>query len=323
MVNQDTYTGTWMTWSGPEYTENSKGRISIYSVANDGVVVIDKGVRLVDRAQFKGFVTIRNGYKLWFSEVTIDANGNPTGKGKVLMTTSGAHVHCACGGTTEVCTDGTKAHNEIKYTSITSDKDLPNTVGNYYLKHNVNLTSTETVATGEYNLCLNGYQLTGFTGLVGNADKGRYGNGVFKVTGGTLNVLSCAEKAGTIKAYSKWESVDGISAITGTMNFAGAGGVFAIDGGTVNCYRLYLDADDWYLPNGWKGSIAHVKSGTLTGYGCTYTAGRHTTVNLNTALTATSNANRIDGTPFVSGAKSSEFVDLGLPVTMFKQKTTE
>lgn len=323
MVNQDTYTGTWMTWSGPEYTENSKGRISIYSIANEGVVVMDKGVRVADRELFRDYVTVRSGYKLWFSEVTLDEAGNPTGRGAVVMTNSGAHIHCACGGTTEVCTDGTKAHNEIKYTSITSDRDLPNTAGNYYLKHNVNLTSTETVASGEYNLCLNGYQLTGTTVLVGNANKGRYGSGVFKITGGTLNATNCAEKEATIKAYSKWQSVDNTGTITGTMNFAGAGGVFAIDGGTVNCYKLNLDANDWYLPNGWTGSVVHVKSGTLTGYNCTYTAGRQTNVNLNNALTATSNANRVDAKPFVSGAKSSEFKDLGLPVTAFREKTSE
>jgi len=319
------YAGTWLTWSGPEYTVESRGKIVTSSTPLEGAVVMDKGVLLKDRELFRERVIVKDGLKLFFEEVKLDKDGNPTEKGKIVTINSGAHVHCACGGMTEVCGDGTKAHNELKYTSITSVKDLPNTAGNYHLKHDVNLAGVENITSGQYNLCLNGYQLTGSTAMVGNATKGRYGSRVFEVKGGTLNVLNCSKNTGTVKAYSKWQSVDGKESISGTMNFSGAGGVFLIDGGTVNCYAVHLDASDWYLPNGtqWKGSIAQVKSGTLTGHNCTYVAGQRTNVNLNGPITTTSRTLGVDQTPFISGTASSNFANLGLPVTAFKEKDSE
>lgn len=68
-------------------------------------------------------------------------------------------THCYCGG--QFDGDGTHTKETLTWTAWTDTASVPTETGNYYLTDNVYLIDTETVISGDVNLCLNGFVIIG------------------------------------------------------------------------------------------------------------------------------------------------------------------
>ena len=91
------------------------------------------------------------------------------------------HTHCVCGNASCEATDGGHSGKDTEWQAWTSENSLPSE-DNYYLTADVKLSSTHEIENGKtLNLCLNGYTITGASGL-----------DVIKVaSGGNLNITDC------------------------------------------------------------------------------------------------------------------------------------
>lgn len=99
---------------------------------------------------------------------------------------SESHTHKICNDTE--CTD----HEDITWSTWTSDNSMPATAGNYYLSGDVTISGKWDVPEGVTNLCLNGHTLQ-------NTDTSDSGRVINVLSNRTLNLCDCsADKTGTI-----------------------------------------------------------------------------------------------------------------------------
>lgn len=215
--------GTDLKLSGPYFDEDK------YLIEENGTLALNCHVSdvLYQSSDEKVAIIDENGNVTAISAGVADitvASGTFVAKCRVVV----GHVHCLeCG--TYGCTE----HTNVVFTAV-SGTSIPKT-GNYYIKDDLVLTTTQTNvdANKTLNLCLNGHSVTadGTRAIVANG------------TGSVASICDCSEEqTGVIKGENYTDNVGGIlRAAKGTVNiYSGTVDCSSLNNGTRNCSGVYV-----------------------------------------------------------------------------------